>query len=96
MNKLSSPRLRGMVVLLSLLVVSYCVFCPLASYAKGSGAPTDTRPDGGGGEYYGTESVGGGYQGGDKEQSPPISLNSSPSGFLVNIMLTCQLVGLSL
>lgn len=96
MNKLSSPRLRGMVVLLSLLVMSYCVFCPLVSYAKGSGAPADTRPDGGGQEYYGTESVGGGYQGGDRAESPPVSLNSSPSVLLVNIILTCQLVGLSL
>jgi hypothetical protein len=96
MNKLSSPRLRGMVVLLSLLVISYCVFCPLASYAKGSGAPADTRPDGGGQEYYGTDSLRGGYQGGNNEQSPPVSVNSSPSGFLVNIILTCQLVGLSL
>jgi hypothetical protein len=96
MSKLSSPGLRGMVVLLSLLVVSYSVFCPLVSYAKGSGIPSDTRPDGGGQEYYGTESVGGGYQGGDRGQTPPTSLNSSPSGFLVNIILTCQLVGLSL
>ena len=96
MSKLSSLRLGGAVVLLSLLAVSFLI-CPAVVYAGGVGPQKGIPPDGGGGEYYGTESApgGGGFLRGG-EQSPPSLLNSSPQKLLLQIYLVCLCCGLSL
>ncbi|TET66493.1 MAG: hypothetical protein E3J45_06375 [Candidatus Zixiibacteriota bacterium] len=96
MSKLSSLRLGGAVVLLSLLAVSFLI-CPAVAYAGGDGSRKGIAPDGGGREYYGTESApgGGGFLRGE-EQGPPSLLNSSPQELLLQIYLVCQFLGLSL
>jgi len=96
MSKLSSLRPGGAVVLLSLLAVSFLI-CPAVGYAGVDGPRRGITPDGGGGEYYGTESApgGGGFVRGG-EQGPPSLLNSSPQELLLQIYLVCQFLGLSL
>jgi len=96
MSKLSSLRLGGAVVLLSLLAVSFLI-CPAVAYAGGDGPQKGIAPDGAGGERYSTESApgGGGFVRGG-EQGPPSLLNSSPQELLLQIYLVCQFLGLSL
>jgi len=97
MSKLSSLRLGGAVVLLSLLAVSFLI-CPAVGYAGWDGPQKGVTPDGGGGEYYGTESARGGNGGlrGEEDQAAPSILNSPPQELLLQIYLICQSLWLSL
>jgi len=97
MSKLSSLRLGGAVVLLSLLAVSFLI-CPAVGYAGWGGPQRGITPDGGGGEYAGVESARGGNGGlrGEEDQAPPSFLNSPPQELLLQIYLVCQSLGLSL
>jgi hypothetical protein len=97
MSKLSSLRLGGAVVLLSLLAVSFLI-CPAVGYAGRDGPRKGISPDGGGGEYYGTESAPGGNSGlrAEKDQAAPSILNSPPQQLLLQIYLICQSLWLSL
>ncbi len=96
MSKLSSLSQGGTVLLLSLLAASLLI-CPAVGYAGADGPQKGIIPDGGGQEYYGTESDpgGGGFLRGE-EQDPRSSLNSSPQELLLQIYLVCQSLGLSL
>lgn len=97
MSKLSSLRLGGAVVLLSLLAVSFLI-CPAVGYAGWDGPRKGIIPDGGGQEYYGTESAPGGNGGlrGEEAQAAPSILNSPPQELLLQIYLICQSLWLSL
>jgi len=81
---------------LSLLAASLLI-CPAVGYAGADGPQKGIIPDGGGQEYYGTESDpgGGGFLRGE-EQDPSSSLNLSPQELLLQIYLVCQSLGLSL
>lgn len=96
MSKLSSLTSGGTVVLLSLLVVSLLI-CPAVGYAGADGPQGGILPDGGGQEYYGTESDpgAGGFLGGEDKASPS-SLRALPQELLLQIYLVCQSLGLSL
>jgi len=96
MSKRSSLRQGGAVVLLSLLAVSLLI-CPAVGYAGGHGPQKGITPDGGGQEYYGTETdPGGGGFLRVEEQGPHSCLSSLSQGLLLQIYLVCQSLGLSL
>ncbi len=95
-SKLSSVRLVGAVVLLSLLITSLYI-CPAMSYAKNELRLQGRPPNGGGGEYYGTESPGDwGRSGGGEDRSLGFSVKPSPQQLLLQIYFACRLLGLSL
>lgn len=96
MSKLSSLSQGGTVLLLSLLAASLLI-CPAVGYAGADGPQKGIIPDGGGQDYYGTESDpgGGGFLRGE-EQGRHSYLNSLPQELLLQIYLVCQSLGLSL
>lgn len=96
MNKLSSPSFRGIAVLLSLAMIALCLMPPVTGYAKEYGPSKEFQPDGGGQEYYGSESIRGGYQGGAEDRGSGIISNWSPAELLLHLFLICQSLGLSL
>ncbi|MFQ5869716.1 MAG: hypothetical protein ACE5JC_07415 [Candidatus Zixiibacteriota bacterium] len=97
MSKLSSLSQGGTVLLLSLLAASLLI-CPAVGYAGADGPQKGIIPDGGGQEYYGTESArgGNGGLGGEEDRAAPSILNSPPQELLLQIYLVCQSLGLSL